>query len=682
MSHLLNDAIQCDGATDTGRIRQNNEDVFVRLPLWEEQALLAVVIDGMGGYEGGEVAARIAADSIVDYLTKSSHIDSGQSLKEAFIFANNAIYAERISHPQYEQMACVATALLVVPEESLVYMAHVGDTRCYRLFEGELHKMSHDHSPVGQYEDQNMISEEKAMAHPMRNVVERCLGEQHKEQDVEDFVEQVTFSLLPNSIWMLCSDGLTDMVNARGIQEILMKDVSPADLAHSLVDAANAAGGKDNVTVVVLRVNAAVDKNSFASSSLLNSDASIEEHAEGKPKLDNRQLNSDCMLSMPSDELNAEHDTLKDEHVTNIPHIDDSMQNEEEPECDLKPQMRTSINWKSRGLWKTLVVVSVIVLVYIVGYCSGIVVREGAMPNQHLLPEPVKAESDADFVQPAWLESLADSLEKHINDVHLTHSFETEMEWMVNYRDNFVKQVDINHPELRDSDFVVKTDYVYKKLLFTRYRHYLDKDMRFLIPWKRFIQYADWLTVLDCCRIVGSKQLLQDEMRAWETLQNHLKQYFDMQKLIRLDNMKMETSEEIGNSLRTEIDSLVAPQMINLLSARSLLLRNDFKVLKGKQNEDFVNDTDNTLEWWLKDFGKYYQSQSNFPQNGLSETANQYHRMNDFVVLIQKDVKTWFAIREKWLQSVASEEEMAFYQSHTKFFLKFMLMVAKEDNEI
>lgn len=252
--------IQYAGLTDMGKKRTNNEDLWLCQKIWDDSCIVAAVIDGVGGYEGGEVAAKIAAEELLSYLQKYPNGERSQILKEAMVHANNCIYRERIRKMEYGSMGCVMTAVLIEPEQGTVDMAHIGDTRLYELYEGELIKLSHDHSLVGRYEEWGVLSEKEAMGHPMRNVIERDLGYRLLENSVEDYIEMEQFSLKENTTWLLCSDGLTDLVTGVQIRDILLSDELLETQAQQLVDAANDAGGKDNITVVLLRVQ---ESNSF-----------------------------------------------------------------------------------------------------------------------------------------------------------------------------------------------------------------------------------------------------------------------------------------------------------------------------------------------------------------------------------------------------------------------------------
>ncbi len=247
-------AISFSGNTNLGMIRTNNEDAFVVQNIWDEHHVLAVAIDGVGGYEGGEVAAAIAQKCIVEYLEKYSNGERHELLKQAVIYANNTIHEERKLQPQFDRMSCVLTAILVEEEARRINMAHVGDTRLYEYNEGFIHKLSHDHSLVGYREEIGDLTEEEAMAHPQRNIISRDLGSAHWEEDTKE-VEVDTFPLQPSSILLLCSDGLCDMITSVQMKEILAENISLEEKVQALIDSANVAGGKDNVTVVLVQAN-------------------------------------------------------------------------------------------------------------------------------------------------------------------------------------------------------------------------------------------------------------------------------------------------------------------------------------------------------------------------------------------------------------------------------------------
>ena len=241
------------GQTDTGRVRTNNEDAFVVRYLWDEQHVLAVVIDGLGGYEGGEIAAGIARTEVEAYLERYPDGERVQLLKQAVVWANNRILEERRNRPEAPRMGCVLTAVLVELGERRVNMAHVGDTRLYQYVEGRLGKLSHDMSLVGYQEEKGFLTEEEAMNHPQRNLIDRDLGSCSLDAADEEYIETAVFPLLPDSQLLLCSDGLCDMVTSARMAEVLAGQATVEQKVATLVEAANAAGGKDNVTVVLLQ---------------------------------------------------------------------------------------------------------------------------------------------------------------------------------------------------------------------------------------------------------------------------------------------------------------------------------------------------------------------------------------------------------------------------------------------
>lgn len=240
------------GNTNMGMIRTNNEDAFLAQYIWDENNILAVVIDGVGGYEGGEVASAIAQKTIVEYLENYANGERIDLLKQAVISANNSIYEERQKNPDISNMSCVLTAVIVELEQRRINMAHVGDTRLYQYHNDELVKLSHDHSPVGYREEIGELTEEEAMHHSQRNVISRDVGSQQIVGTDSELIEAQTFHLEPQSTLLMCSDGLCDMITSAQMKDILRKDASLEEKVNMLIDEANKAGGKDNVTVVLV----------------------------------------------------------------------------------------------------------------------------------------------------------------------------------------------------------------------------------------------------------------------------------------------------------------------------------------------------------------------------------------------------------------------------------------------
>ncbi len=243
------------GITDTGRQRDNNEDAFIAEPVLNNKFLAAAVIDGVGGYEGGEVAAAIAKESILQYFTVPSGSVPSMML-EAVVSANEKIFAEKHRTGANTNMACVLTLALVNLETNVFYYAHVGDTRLYLLRDGSLVKVTKDQSFVGFLEDSGRLTEGEAMRHPKRNEINKALGFEAPLINPADYIERGESPFLPGDLLLLCSDGLSDLVNRAQITEILTRKGTLAQKGAALVHAANEAGGKDNITVVLVHNSA------------------------------------------------------------------------------------------------------------------------------------------------------------------------------------------------------------------------------------------------------------------------------------------------------------------------------------------------------------------------------------------------------------------------------------------
>jgi PPM family protein phosphatase len=233
-------------ASDPGKRRKNNEDRYYVDP---DRGIYAV-IDGVGGHAAGETAATVAVDVIRERLERQTGTPE-ERLREAITLANNEILRLSRSRIEWTGMACVLTVALV--EDDIVTVGHVGDSRLYLLRPGEIRKVTHDHSPVGEREDHGEISEEEAMRHSRRNEIYRDVGSSEKEPDDPGFIEIETFPMPPDGLLLLCSDGLTDLVSSTAIRAGVERYAPDFDGAiNALIGAANAAGGKDNITVVIV----------------------------------------------------------------------------------------------------------------------------------------------------------------------------------------------------------------------------------------------------------------------------------------------------------------------------------------------------------------------------------------------------------------------------------------------
>ncbi|HMK03845.1 MAG TPA: protein phosphatase 2C domain-containing protein, partial [Ferruginibacter sp.] len=242
------------GITDKGKRREKNEDTFIALEIANNEFLLACVIDGVGGYKGGEVAAEIARTVIIEHLQNITG-DIIETLQLAVVAANEKIQFERNGNDNNASMACVLTCAVADIKNNKFYYSHVGDTRLYLLRDASLVKISKDHSVVGFLEESGRLSEDDAMRHPRRNEINKALGFESDIAEVADYIETGESPFLPGDIILLCSDGLSDMISSGTITSILNKKKSLAEKARELINAANEAGGNDNITAVLVENN-------------------------------------------------------------------------------------------------------------------------------------------------------------------------------------------------------------------------------------------------------------------------------------------------------------------------------------------------------------------------------------------------------------------------------------------
>ncbi len=232
------------GASDTGRVRSNNQDHY----LAREDVGLWAVADGMGGHRGGEIASAVACEAI-DQRYASHTVDGLVGAVEA---ANAAVYRRGSGDPDLAGMGTTIVAIALVDDgrgEPVLAIANVGDSRAYRLAGLELEQLTADHSLVADLVREGSLSPEEAAVHPQRNILTRVLG---VYDDVP--VDHVTVVPHNGDRYVLCSDGLFNEVPEPAIASVLRRLADPADAAHELVRLANEGGGRDNVTVVVVDV--------------------------------------------------------------------------------------------------------------------------------------------------------------------------------------------------------------------------------------------------------------------------------------------------------------------------------------------------------------------------------------------------------------------------------------------
>jgi serine/threonine protein phosphatase PrpC len=225
-------------ATDVGRVRDGNEDAY----LVDDGMGLIAVADGMGGHRAGEVASATALEALRAAVT------SGRPLRESIQDANEAVFTKSLTDTSLRGMGTTLTAGTLVAGDT-VLIGHVGDSRAYVLHDGELRQVTDDHSLVEELVREGRLTADEAAVHPQRSIITRALG-----VDASVEVDVYPLELVPGDRVLLCSDGLTGMVQPDDIAAVLRRESDPARAATQLVDAANAAGGEDNITVVVVAV--------------------------------------------------------------------------------------------------------------------------------------------------------------------------------------------------------------------------------------------------------------------------------------------------------------------------------------------------------------------------------------------------------------------------------------------
>jgi protein phosphatase len=224
--------------TDVGRQRQSNEDSFLERPP------VFAVADGMGGARAGEVASRMAVEAFTDHESQGS---PEEVLRDVAREANRRIYEAAQGDSEHAGMGTTLTAAMVSGRD--VAVGHVGDSRLYRLRDGKLERLTHDHSLVEELVRQGRLTPEEAENHPQRSIITRALG---PEPDVD--VETYTHSSHDGDIYLICSDGLSGMVSEDEMAAIVNEASSLDEAARKLVEAANKSGGRDNITVVLFRL--------------------------------------------------------------------------------------------------------------------------------------------------------------------------------------------------------------------------------------------------------------------------------------------------------------------------------------------------------------------------------------------------------------------------------------------
>lgn len=245
--------IELAGLSDVGCQRQNNED---RYAYWEptgdqdfqNKGRLAIVADGMGGYEGGQDASRIAIETIEEVYADGPNGDPRGLLVNAFQTAHGRIREYANQHPELQGMGTTCTALALLGFN--LYYAHVGDSRLYIVHKGKIHPITRDHSYVGRLVEQGIISPEEAGNHPQRNILISALG---AGTDLVPESSELPLTLEKDDVLVLCTDGLWSLVDEEEIQGVAAEK-SLDEACQKLIKIAKERGGPDNITVQMLRM--------------------------------------------------------------------------------------------------------------------------------------------------------------------------------------------------------------------------------------------------------------------------------------------------------------------------------------------------------------------------------------------------------------------------------------------
>jgi PPM family protein phosphatase len=326
--------LESAGASDAGRKRRRNEDAFVREPP------LFAVADGMGGARAGEVASRLAAAAFHEFH-EADALDPEERVAAIIREANRRIFERARSDAQASGMGTTLTAALVVG--ATVAVGHVGDSRAYRIRGSLLEQLTDDHSLVADLVRSGRITPEEADTHPQRSVITRALG---TDPDVD--VDTFSIDADPGDLFLLCSDGLTTMVDDDEILQTIASSDSLEQASKALVKAANRAGGEDNVTVVLFSLEAGDDE--------LEETAVASPNGRGEQDLEDTLTGLEAptlRTSVPAAVLDREEETMTREWGPA----------RDEPEPEPRPpapkgRWRRRVTWSALGLAFALAVVA------------------------------------------------------------------------------------------------------------------------------------------------------------------------------------------------------------------------------------------------------------------------------------------------------------------------------------
>lgn len=255
--------------TDTGRVREQNED----MPL--DDVPLVGVADGMGGHEGGEVASRLAVETLKSWKSRlegRAGRDASQVLREAFAEANRIVYEKGVEDQSLLGMGTTLTVGWL--DSGTMSLAHVGDSRAYLLRNGELQQLTEDQTVAQEWVRRGRLSEEEAAASPHRHILLQAIGADTDKLDIATR----TIALRPGDRLLFASDGLTGMVKDHEVlRDLLRRHADPDEACQALVDAANTAGGEDNISVVIVDVSGELEDGAVDASALEDVDLESRE---------------------------------------------------------------------------------------------------------------------------------------------------------------------------------------------------------------------------------------------------------------------------------------------------------------------------------------------------------------------------------------------------------------------
>ena len=241
--------------TDVGRMRENNEDSYL---YWESEdasefqrkGRLAIVADGMGGYEGGQEASRLAVETVRHYYETKFRDDTLATLTEALVKAHETIQQYGEQHPQFHGMGTTCTAVALIDHE--LTFAHIGDSRLYLIRAESVARLTRDHSYVGRLVESGIVREEDAESHPQRHILTAALG---SGRELTPDAPEAPIALEKDDVLMLCTDGLWSLIQEQELAHVVRAN-SPAQACRQLVQIALERGGPDNITLLILRVTA------------------------------------------------------------------------------------------------------------------------------------------------------------------------------------------------------------------------------------------------------------------------------------------------------------------------------------------------------------------------------------------------------------------------------------------